>query len=409
MRILYISYDGMLEPLGESQVVSYLVPLARHHSIALLSYEKAGDLRDRERVFQMETRLHRAGIRWFKVRYHKMPTLPATAWDLLMGILVGSFLCFSRKVSLVHARGYVASSIALTLKRLFGIWFLFDMRGFWADEKVEGGDWRWGSFLYHLAKRWERRFFLQADAVVSLTEEGVKAFPSLGFSMPPATPVEVIPTCVDLSKFYPGEKDQAALVIGCVGNLSGWYLRQDTLAYLAFLMGKFPRASVLFVTREDHFRLKADAISAGLPEKRVRLERANFDEMPDYLRLMGLGVFFIRPCFSKKASAATKLAEFLATGVPVVINDGIGDSGGIVREGKVGVVLPNLARPFFEESFLEVRELLEDPDCSTRCRAAAKEIFDLEEGVGKYSALYQRIAEPLAWKKPTELLMEAAR
>ena len=33
IAVLYLSYDGMLEPLGESQVVAYLVPLARDHDV----------------------------------------------------------------------------------------------------------------------------------------------------------------------------------------------------------------------------------------------------------------------------------------------------------------------------------------------------------------------------------------
>ena len=38
--ILYISYDGMLEPLGQSQVLAYLKRLAQKYSICLISFEK---------------------------------------------------------------------------------------------------------------------------------------------------------------------------------------------------------------------------------------------------------------------------------------------------------------------------------------------------------------------------------
>ena len=43
MSVLYISYDGMLEPLGQSQVLAYLKHLVADRPIHLISFEKAGD------------------------------------------------------------------------------------------------------------------------------------------------------------------------------------------------------------------------------------------------------------------------------------------------------------------------------------------------------------------------------
>ena len=41
MRILYISYNGALEPLGQSQVLAYLRELTRHGlEFNLLTFEK---------------------------------------------------------------------------------------------------------------------------------------------------------------------------------------------------------------------------------------------------------------------------------------------------------------------------------------------------------------------------------
>jgi len=103
-------------------------------------------------------------------------------------------------------------------------------------------------------------------------------------------------------------------------------------------------------------------------------------------------LFFIKPSFSKRASAATKLAEFLGSGVPVVINDNVGDSGALVREGKVGVVLPpNADVASLEEAAPKVWSIISDPGASARCRATAVELFDLDKGVDRYRRLYARI------------------
>lgn len=399
-RILYMSYDGMLEPLGASQVVGYLMSIAQRYPVTLLSYEKRQDLRDPARLGEMSQQLESAGIRWIRLRYHKRPTLIATGWDVLQGILVGLWACRRHRIFLVHARGYVPSVIAVILKRLRGVKFLFDMRGFWVDEKVDAGHWVRGSFLYRVAKRWERRFFEQADAMVSLTTAGVAAFPTLGYRIAPTTPVEVIPTCADLTRFVPGKKDptllaklglEGCLVLGCVGTLSNWYLRRPMLEYLAFLATHLDRVKVLFVTREDHQRLREDALAAGLRPEQIMLTRAAFSDMPRYLRFLDLGVFFITPAFSKRGSAATKLAELLATGVPVVINEGVGDSAPLIRQHRVGVVLSDASPANFATSLADVKALLGDPMIHTRCREVAQRYFDLDAGVMNYLHLYRRL------------------
>lgn len=400
MELLYLSYDGLLEPLGQSQVVTYVTGLALAHQLTLVSYEKRRDVREPDKLREMAARLQACGIRWIRLRYHKRPSFLATGWDVLCGIAIGAAVCARRRIRVIHTRGYVASVVGLCLKRLFRTKLVFDMRGFWADEKVDAGHWRPGSAVYRLAKRWERRFFKGADAIVSLTQAGVEAFASLGYAIPPTTIIEVIPTCADLARFVPGPKDPALLdqlrlrgrtVVGCVGTLSNWYLREPTLRYLALLARRLEAVTILCVTQEDQARLRTEALAAGIPDAQLVVTQADFAAMPTYLRLMDLGVFFIQASFSKRGSAPTKLAELLATGVPVVINEGIGDSGGIVRDHQVGVVLPALTPPLCEASVEDVRRLLSDPACRLRCRRVAERHFDLTEGIRRYLEVYRRL------------------
>jgi hypothetical protein len=199
--ILYISNNGMLEPLGQSQVLAYLKCLADGRRIHLISFEKADDwanTTERERIAQD---IATAGIIWHPLRYHKRPTALATTWDIACGITLGLWLILRHRLALVHARSYVPSVMALALKRLTGVKFLFDMRGFWTDERVDGGLWPRTGRMFRVAKGFERRFLLAADHVVSLTRAAViemQRFDYLQGRMPPVT---VIPTCADLTRF----------------------------------------------------------------------------------------------------------------------------------------------------------------------------------------------------------------
>lgn len=448
MKILYISYDGILEPLGQSQILRYVVGLSLESDIVLLTFEKPQDLRQRERVWEMKRLLSATGVRWVKLSYHKWPPILSTLWDGIVGTLVGLWINWRSRVQIVHARGYVPALMAWFIKKLTGLKFLFDMRrfwadeklegqriyqqlkvgrkvaapkspgggernaqdnvprflfameGFWADEKVAGGHWSERDAIYRIAKRCEKLFFESADAIVSLTVAGAEAIPGLGYAVPARTPVEVIPTCTDLERFTPAPKDQALLarlgleervVFGCVGTISNWYLRRPMLDYLCCLIEHFDRATILMVTREDHQQLKADAMRAGIPPDRLVLTQAEFASMPAYVGLIDVGVFFIRACFGKKGSAATKLGEFLACGVPVIINEGVGDSGWIVKQHRVGVVLDDVTPEDFECSLPAVRNLLTDPGLTERCRNVAVQYFDLRTGTKKYVDLYQKL------------------
>jgi glycosyltransferase involved in cell wall biosynthesis len=399
MRTLYVSYDGVLEPLGESQVIGYLMRLAERYDITLLSYEKKSDLGGVPEE-RMRARLTAAGIHWVPLRYHKRLSVVSTGFDVLRGF--GYAMRWARQggAALVHVRSYVPAIVGLALRRIFGLPFIFDMRGFWADERVDAGRWSTRSILYRITKRFERRFFEEADAIVSLTEAGVEAFAHLGYRIRPAVLVEVIPTCADLKRFAPGPKDAAlelelglagAIVVGCSGTMSNWYLRERMLECLAYLVRHLERIKVLIVTREDHDRLRLDARASGIPQDRLVLARAPFDAMPTYLRLMAFGLFFIKPTFSKRGSAATKLAEFLACGIPVVINPGVGDSERIVRAEAVGVVVRGMSPEGYAHAAEEMDGLRRDPLLAPRCRQAALKYFDLSVGSAKYAAVYDRL------------------
>jgi hypothetical protein len=122
-RTLYVSYDGVLEPLGESQVLGYIERLSNDFWITLLTFEKPADLADAGRVQAMRTRLTERRIAWRPLQYHKSPPVLSTAFDILAGIRVGRRA--GRGCGLVHARGYVASLIAMTVARTVWAAFIF--------------------------------------------------------------------------------------------------------------------------------------------------------------------------------------------------------------------------------------------------------------------------------------------
>ena len=92
MKILYITYDGILEPLGQSQVLSYQEELAKKCEVFLFSYEKPSDLSNADLFLSIKSRVSQSSIKWIFHKYHKAPSVLATFYDLLIGIFHCSYL-----------------------------------------------------------------------------------------------------------------------------------------------------------------------------------------------------------------------------------------------------------------------------------------------------------------------------
>lgn len=86
--VLYLSYDGILEPLGQSQVIRYLERLSRGQSIVLLSFVKPKNCTEQKRRAALLENIRFAVMRWIAFRFHKRLSPLATAYCAPPGILV---------------------------------------------------------------------------------------------------------------------------------------------------------------------------------------------------------------------------------------------------------------------------------------------------------------------------------
>jgi glycosyltransferase involved in cell wall biosynthesis len=289
--ILYISYDGMLEPLGQGQVVAYLERLAPGRRIHLISFEKDADWSDMARRAAMRHRLDQAGISWHPRRYHKSPTAPATAYDIAVGSALAIRLLRRHRLQLVHARSYVAGAMALAAQKIAGPAFLFDMRGFWADERVDGGLWPKDGVLYRAAKALERRLLLNADHVVTLTHASEAEIRRFDYLRERAPPISVIPTCADLDRFMvQGPPRHEPFVLGYAGGVGTWYLLDEMLECFRLLRRELPDARLLVVNRNEHELVRSRANASGIEREAIEIIAADHQDMPVQIARMSAGM-----------------------------------------------------------------------------------------------------------------------
>ena len=388
--VLYISYDGILEPLGQSQVLSYIEKLSCRRPIYLISFEKEYSYKEFAGAQSLIDRMSIAGISWFRLKYHRSPSTLATAWDVFRGFVLGLWLTKRYKLAAVHARSYVPSIIALLIKAVTGTPYIFDMRGFWADERVDGGLWPRDGILFRLAKWFERRFLSSSGHVVSLKSSAVRVMRDFAYLKDRVPVFTVIPTCTDLERFKPSINKPSAspFVLGYVGTVGTWYLFEEVALAFRILMHLKPDARLLIINRGEHDYIRKTLLAAGVPQSVIEITSCSHYEIPTAMARMHAGIFFIKPVFSKQASAPTKLGEFLGCGIPCLGNAGVGDMAEVIGSERVGVAITSFDEASLHQGLVQLLSLCSDPDVSDRCVAAARRHFSLDEGVARYERIY---------------------
>lgn len=393
--VLYISYDGLMEPLGQSQVWQYLSGLSVNHKIVLMSFEKAVDWENEVEKSRIKAEVKSKGVIWIPLRYHSKPSALATLFDIFMGVMVGSYLVTRHRIKIVHARSYVSSVIALSLKKILCVKYIFDMRGFWADERIDGGIWPKGSRLYRVAKWFEKKFLLNADVVVSLTHTAVQDMRSFSYMQGVEQKFVVIPTCVNLNLFQPSattiQHSADDFVLGYVGSVGTWYLFDEALRTFIALLKLKPQARLLIINRNEHDFIRERMEALGVDAAKVELKSAAHREVVKAIHQMDACVFYIKQAFSKRASAPTKFGELLGCGVPCISNSGVGDTESILEGENVGVVLRSFDDAAHVQGVEALLKLVADIDVKPRCIKVANQYFALEQGVKNYDQIYREL------------------
>ncbi|HMS07877.1 MAG TPA: glycosyltransferase [Pyrinomonadaceae bacterium] len=357
----------------------------------------AEDLAEFERI---RAELRAEGIEWDWLPYHKRPSAAATAWDIFRGAFyiwrrIGRFDVLHGRVHVPTLMGALARKFSRRKPRL-----LFDIRGFFPEEYTDAGIWPEGGLLYRGAKRVERWLMKESDAFVVLTEKAREIlFPEskeTGYDKL-GRPVEVIPCCVDLDRFAsatPETRERKRNELGItgkrvmvyVGSFGGWYLTKETADIFGAFKEKYQNAFAMILTQSKPEVIEPLLREAGYGDGDYLITRVPSTEIPEYLVAADVAVSFIKPCYSKQASSPTKNAEYLACGLPIIANAGVGDVDLLIESRGVGALIESFDRESHLEAFDRVESL---GNISAKCREAAQEEFDLRNVGGKrYRRLY---------------------
>jgi glycosyltransferase involved in cell wall biosynthesis len=404
-NILYITYDGLTDPLGQSQVLPYIIGLSKvGYRFTVLSFEKKRNYTLLQK--KIESICKENNIYWKPIMFHTQPPIISKAYDRWLMKHAAIKISKEANIDMLHCRSYPSAEVALGIKRKLKIPFLFDMRGFWADEKVDSGHWNQQKFIYKKLythyKKLEHNFIIEAAHIISLTHAGkkelIRIYDAKELSL--GDKISVIPTCADFDLFNYENIDatkQAHLieklslkdkyVVTYSGSIGGWYLVDEMLSFFKVFKKHVPNAVFLCLTKEPAALVNSHLLKHGINPNDAITTFANREDLPLYLSLSKLSVFFIRNTYSKLSSSPTKYPEIMGLGIPVICNN-IGDTGKIVIETSSGVLVNTFDNESFEKAIVQ---FLATDFKKDYIRKKAIENFDLKNAVSKYESIYKSI------------------
>lgn len=402
IRVLYLSHNGMTEPLGRSQVIPYLQHLAERASIEIIAFEPPRT--SPEDVARVRRLLAASDIRYTPLEREANPSLRTKVGEVTRLVSECARAVASRRPDIVHCRSYLPTAAGDVIAAAVpGARLLFDCRGMLGDEYVDARHWTRDDVRYRLVKRLEKRYFRRAEGVVVLSDalaRWLRAHALVGDD----TQLTVVPCCVDTARFRveraTRERERARLGIGDApvimysGTLGSWYREDDMARFAAAAFRRDPRVRFHVLTRASTERLVRALAAHGFPESHLTVESVHPDAMPTRLAAGDIGVSFIEPCFSKVGSSPTKLAEYLATGLVAVANEGIGDVAQLASEQGTCVTIPSLSPERVEHAAHEALALIGAPweDRASRAAEVARRRFGLAEvGAPRYLQLYEAL------------------
>lgn len=393
-HVLYLSYDGMTDPLGQSQVLPYLIGLSKKGFVfTLISFEKQDRFEKDKALIQKIC--DDSNIDWKPQFYTKKPPVLSTLKDIWKMNRHAKKIHKDKPFEIIHCRSYISALIGLGFKQKHNVKFLFDMRGFWADERVEGKIWNLKNplfkWVYSYFKKKEKQFFSESDGIVSLTHAGKKIILDWNLAHVSNDKIAVIPCCVDLNLFNIESIDlekkneiqrnlglAGKFIVGYIGSIGTWYMLPEMLQTFKKIKDQHSNAVFLFVTKDNSEQIISEAQKIGLQKDSLCFTGCIHREVPTYISLFDLSIFYIRPSFSKQASSPTKQGEIMAMGVPIICNSGVGDTTEIIQKYQSGIVDWN-------------GQSLEQLDSSFNKEltiSGAKDFFDLTLGTEKYAEKY---------------------
>ena len=377
MNILYITYDGLLDPVGQSQIIPYLNGLSTAHKIYILSLEKKS-----QKKIQIDPK-----IIWIKKNFFKTNIKFLKLINVVKLIISARKVLKNNLIDIVHCRGHIPAFVAYLLNCFYKKKILFDFRGFWIDERFDNNLLTKKNIIhliiFYLFKFLEKRILLQSSKIIVLTSTArlylIKKF-KISKNL-----IFIIPCFTDFNFFKKIKKKNSKnnfINICYFGSYGPIYMFEEMFNFFVNLKTKNIKF-FLFINNLSEFK-KSEIYKKYYYNNKILVKKIYRHQLSSNLSNMDYLICFIKPTFARVVgSFPIKLAEALANGVPVVYNNCMKDVNFYMKKNNLNIKV-NLKK--LEYNKLKKNSLINKINISEQY----KKILDISVGIKLYNLVYEK-------------------
>jgi glycosyltransferase involved in cell wall biosynthesis len=376
-NILYLSYDGILEPLGSSQVLEYIKLLSKDYNFTLISFEKKEDINNLKLYKETKSICDKKNITWITFTYYPL-SKPFHALNNIIRVLI--------KLLILLSHNKIQAIPFLNL--FFNFKFFFDTRGFWADEKADRAGWSKNGILYKIFKKLELYLFKKSSHIFFLTYHAQKIVAENNFALKEKS--SVIRTCANGNYFYPLPRinHDDVLRLGYLGTIDTAYDFLRIAKFFSSASKLNQRIFLTVLTKSNHEEIYKILSNLNIDESLYRIGfTRDLKELNIEINNFDLCIFYLNNNFSIKASMPTKIGEVLACGVPIACNNFNEDIQSLFTSDTI--LLTDFEDQKCTSILDKMNKLKRSEDTSKNCLEAYKESFSLEQGCKEYNRCYE--------------------
>ena len=388
MRVLYLCYDGILDDLGQTQVLPYIFGLNKNgYKFIIFSFERSD--RKKEEFLNQKKILKEKDIKWYHLPFY--PGKSHRFLRLIFGILKLYFIFKKNKINLVHVRSINAGTLLL-LSRI-KCKYIYDIRSF-AGQLQDYGLIRKNSKLGRLFLFFEKILINNASGIIVLDKSGSNYIKN-NFSL--NIPYKIIPTATDINKYkimdFERNSNKKIIKFVFLGGADFPYLPKKALEFTKFLLSNNINCCVDIINRRHHKVIAEVIKEIDFPRDKIKVFPLKPNQIFQNLPKYDCGLVFIETGEWIKMSSPTKIGEYLSAGLHIVGLEGIEVLDRLSRETNCVDILPrNLKDEKYSiNSIKKIVEKIKNIERIDNSIEIAKRYYSLEKALKKYLELYEII------------------
>lgn len=392
MNVVYLTRTSLLEPLGQSQVLAYLRFLAKDNNITLITYEQPINWSLDLEAQEIKKICIEHNITWIPIIKSNSPRVISSLLSIFKMFIISYKLKRHTGIDVIHARSYIPAIAAEFLRVLNGTPYIFDMRALWPEELITSGRLKRDTIMHKFLTYFEKKCIVNSKKTIVLTN-AAKQYLHDAYSIE-KNKMQVIPTCVDIDRF----DDQLSLKRSsnkvthcCIGSLlTGWFNIERLGQWIYFSSKRYDDYSFEIITKDDPARVRQLLKLDDQTNSLVSIRSSKPHDIPAILKKHNASImFYAGGEVSELGRSPTRMAEILASGIPVIANSGVGDVAYIIQKYRVGVLLDSNTDEQVIYAIDSLDELVRDEGLASRCKQVAEKIYSLKAGVLKIQDIYE--------------------